>query len=262
MLAQLISHQHVPSLIIEETSAVADTERQKFLDRIAGFAVSTTPPPLPPPPLCSSTAQSVTLHRSPPPSLTSWRPYPSQWPALKYRTTTTPTARPPYALPYAFYVMSTSTCAHRLHPKYTQQIICRRQTTSSSVAPASSRCPPPPPTTHPPPLPLTLIQDNILRLPSRAGLIVPTFFKIPDPTYSPPSVLNAHPGLLPDCRGSASPAWSVFHDIRVGSTVRRTLRVLIKCNTLHHVHVCEPGIDTGPIIRSCLGHARHARTAC
>jgi hypothetical protein len=39
MLAQLISHHHVPSLIIEETSAVADTERQKFLDRIAGFDV-------------------------------------------------------------------------------------------------------------------------------------------------------------------------------------------------------------------------------
>jgi hypothetical protein len=43
MLAQLISHHHVPSLIIEETSAVADTERQKFLDRIAGFDVRGLP---------------------------------------------------------------------------------------------------------------------------------------------------------------------------------------------------------------------------
>ena len=26
-------------------------------------------------------------------------------------------------------------------------------------------------------------------------------------------VINSHPGLLPDCRGSASPAWSVYHDL-------------------------------------------------
>jgi hypothetical protein len=43
MLAQLLSHGHVPSLIVEETSAVADTERQKFLDRIAGFTVRAIP---------------------------------------------------------------------------------------------------------------------------------------------------------------------------------------------------------------------------
>jgi len=45
-------------------------------------------------------------------------------------------------------------------------------------------------------------------------------------------VINAHPGLLPDCRGSASPAWSVYHDIKIGSTC----------------HICAPGIDTGDIL--------------
>lgn len=45
-------------------------------------------------------------------------------------------------------------------------------------------------------------------------------------------VINAHPGLLPECRGSASPAWSVYHDIKIGSTC----------------HICEPGIDEGDIL--------------
>ncbi|DAC29219.1 MAG TPA: hypothetical protein D7H74_04240 [Candidatus Poseidoniales archaeon] len=45
-------------------------------------------------------------------------------------------------------------------------------------------------------------------------------------------VVNSHPGLLPECRGSASPAWSVYHDIRVGSTC----------------HFCDNGIDTGEIL--------------
>jgi len=45
-------------------------------------------------------------------------------------------------------------------------------------------------------------------------------------------MINAHPGLLPECRGSASPAWSVYHDIGIGSTC----------------HICEPGIDVGDIL--------------
>ena len=45
-------------------------------------------------------------------------------------------------------------------------------------------------------------------------------------------VINSHPGLLPDCRGSASPAWSVYHDIPIGSTT----------------HFCDNGIDTGDIL--------------
>merc|ERR1719238_226869 len=57
---------------------------------------------------------------------------------------------------------------------------------------------------------------------------------IRDPVLSFPldGVINAHPGLLPECRGSASPAWSVFHDIKIGSTC----------------HICEPGIDEGDIL--------------
>ena len=45
-------------------------------------------------------------------------------------------------------------------------------------------------------------------------------------------VINSHPGLLPDCRGSASPAWSVFHDIPIGSST----------------HFCDNGIDTGDLL--------------
>ncbi len=47
-------------------------------------------------------------------------------------------------------------------------------------------------------------------------------------------VINSHPGILPDCRGSASPAWSVYHDIPIGSTT----------------HFCDNGIDTGDILLS------------
>ena len=45
-------------------------------------------------------------------------------------------------------------------------------------------------------------------------------------------MLNAHPGLLPEVRGSASPAWSVYHDIPIGSTC----------------HFIDPNIDTGDIV--------------
>ena len=50
--------------------------------------------------------------------------------------------------------------------------------------------------------------------------------------YPRDGVINSHPGLLPDCRGSASPAWSVYHDIPIGSTT----------------HFCDNGIDTGEIL--------------
>eukprot|EP01059_Diplonema_ambulator_P032743 TRINITY_DN6575_c0_g1_i1.p1 TRINITY_DN6575_c0_g1~~TRINITY_DN6575_c0_g1_i1.p1 ORF type:complete len:249 (+),score=85.81 TRINITY_DN6575_c0_g1_i1:47-793(+) len=57
---------------------------------------------------------------------------------------------------------------------------------------------------------------------------------IRDPVLSMPrdGCLNAHPGLLPECRGSASPAWSVYHDIPIGSTC----------------HFCSAGIDEGDIV--------------
>ena len=45
-------------------------------------------------------------------------------------------------------------------------------------------------------------------------------------------VVNSHPGLLPDCRGSASPAWVFYHDIPIGSST----------------HFCDNGIDTGDLL--------------
>ena len=48
----------------------------------------------------------------------------------------------------------------------------------------------------------------------------------------PDGMLNSHPGLLPEVRGSASPAWSVYYDIPIGSTC----------------HFIDPGIDTGDIV--------------
>ncbi len=45
-------------------------------------------------------------------------------------------------------------------------------------------------------------------------------------------VLNSHPGLLPQVRGSASVAWSIYHDIPVGCTC----------------HFVDPGVDTGDIV--------------
>ena len=50
--------------------------------------------------------------------------------------------------------------------------------------------------------------------------------------YPSDGVINSHPGLLPDCRGSASPARSVFHDIPIGSST----------------HFCDNGIDTGDLL--------------
>ncbi len=50
--------------------------------------------------------------------------------------------------------------------------------------------------------------------------------------YPLDGVINSHPGLLPDCRGSASPAWSVFHDIPIGAST----------------HFCDNGIDTGDLL--------------
>ena len=50
--------------------------------------------------------------------------------------------------------------------------------------------------------------------------------------YPRDGVINSHPGLLPECRGSASPAWSVYHDIPIGSST----------------HFCDNGIDTGDLL--------------
>lgn len=51
-------------------------------------------------------------------------------------------------------------------------------------------------------------------------------------SYAHDGVINSHPGLLPDCRGSASAAWSVYHNIPIGSST----------------HFCDEGIDTGDLL--------------
>ena len=50
--------------------------------------------------------------------------------------------------------------------------------------------------------------------------------------YPKDGVVNSHPGLLPECRGSASPAWSIYHDIPIGSST----------------HFCDNGVDTGHLL--------------
>lgn len=45
--------------------------------------------------------------------------------------------------------------------------------------------------------------------------------------------LCGHPGLLPDVRGAASPAWSILHDAPVGTSVM----------------IIDEGLDTGPIVK-------------
>lgn len=45
-------------------------------------------------------------------------------------------------------------------------------------------------------------------------------------------ILNAHPGLLPELRGSASVAWAIATDQKIGSTC----------------HFIDAGVDTGPIV--------------
>ena len=50
--------------------------------------------------------------------------------------------------------------------------------------------------------------------------------------YPKHGVINSHPGLLPECRGSASPAWSIYHDIPIGSST----------------HFCDNGVDTGHLL--------------
>ena len=48
----------------------------------------------------------------------------------------------------------------------------------------------------------------------------------------PRGTINAHPGLLPQLRGSSSVGWALYKDLPVGCTV----------------HFVDAGIDTGPIL--------------
>jgi methionyl-tRNA formyltransferase len=58
-------------------------------------------------------------------------------------------------------------------------------------------------------------------------IIRPPLLAIP-----PRGTVNAHPGLLPQLRGSSSVGWALYKDLPIGSTT----------------HFVDPGIDTGPII--------------
>lgn len=54
--------------------------------------------------------------------------------------------------------------------------------------------------------------------------------------YSIPpwGTLCGHPGLLPYLRGAASPAWSILHDVQVGTSVM----------------IIDEGLDTGRVVKS------------
>lgn len=58
-------------------------------------------------------------------------------------------------------------------------------------------------------------------------IIRPALLDIP-----PQGTVNAHPGLLPQLRGSSSVGWALYQDLPVGSTI----------------HFIDQNIDTGPII--------------
>ena len=59
------------------------------------------------------------------------------------------------------------------------------------------------------------------------GILRPPVLAIPTK-----GTINAHPGLLPQLRGSSSVGWALYKDLPVGSTV----------------HYVDAGIDTGPIL--------------
>ena len=141
MLRQLLSADHAPCLILLECSDVADTEREKFLERIAGH------------PLAPSIGEQA-MQRD----------------------------IPVHAVP--------------IHE-------------SDAI--------------------LEVLGERELDLIVLGGTRI-----IRGPVLSHPraGVINSHPGLLPDCRGSASAAWSVYHDIPVGSST----------------HFCDEGIDTGDLL--------------
>lgn len=59
------------------------------------------------------------------------------------------------------------------------------------------------------------------------GILRPQIFE-----HMPDGCLNAHPGLLPEVRGSASVAWAIERDLPIGCTC----------------HFINAGIDQGPIV--------------
>jgi methionyl-tRNA formyltransferase len=55
-------------------------------------------------------------------------------------------------------------------------------------------------------------------------------------TFPVDGIIGVHPGYLPDCKGSSSPAWSVLYDIPIASSG----------------YFCDAGIDTGDLLG--IGH--------
>jgi methionyl-tRNA formyltransferase len=141
MLRQLLSEGFIPKTIIHEASDIAETERAKFLERIAGN------------PLAPSVAEQAKQHD----------------------------------IPLRTVPAHTSDALMAELGSYKLDLIVLGGT--------------------------RIIRGEILDYPTSG-------------------VINSHPGLLPDCRGSASPAWSVYHDIPVGSST----------------HFCDNGIDTGDLL--------------
>ncbi len=141
MLMQLMNAGHVPMAIIEEASAIAEEEKDKFLERIKGNRVAST------------FTELLEGHDV-----------------------------PRYKVPH--------------HNKKACRLRLEELSPDLGVLGGTR-----------------IISDKILRVPKDG-------------------MLNAHPGLLPEVRGSASPAWSVYYDIPIGSTC----------------HFIDPGIDTGDIV--------------
>ena len=141
MLAQILSEDFVPMIIIEEDSVVGDEEREKFLKRIEGN------------PIAPTVIEQAEEHNIP--------------------TVTVPIHNTEHVMPHL------------------------KDMDLDLIVFGGTR----------------IIRGEILEHPKDG-------------------VINSHPGLLPDCRGSASPAWSVYHDIPIGSST----------------HFCDNGIDTGELL--------------
>jgi methionyl-tRNA formyltransferase len=181
MLRRLLEHGHAPQLVVSERSAVADTERAKFRERIAGLPFDA--------PTLAELCADHGLATTSVPKHTSARVIAAlaeHGLAPRERTVddrggidatdSTDSANDRD---------TTDTREHRIHRALDLIVL------------GGTR----------------IIRGPLLDLP-RDG------------------VVNSHPGLLPECRGSASPAWSVLHDIAVGATC----------------HLCDSGIDTGDIL--------------
>lgn len=141
MLARLLAAGEVPALMVEESSAVAEVERDKFEQRMQGFELA---------PSFEELLRSHDLERQ-------------------------------------------EVASH--NSEECQQLLAMSQT-------------------------------SLLVL-GGTGILKPRIFE-----YARDGCLNAHPGLLPEVRGSASVAWAIERDLPIGCTC----------------HFIDAAIDQGPIV--------------